>query len=264
MDRFCLILARPQHARNIGACARVAANFDLSTLRVVAPVCTDWRTDEEASKLAVASSNALLKNAPEFGTLEAALADCHAAIGFTRRHGKVRRQTVPFHELEELAADSPLRITLVFGNEEWGLSDAATALCTRLAEIPTSEHLGSMNLSHAVAVVASRLFSEQQTRTESTQPLSNSAEKNQRAPRGWKSRLETPATLEENEALFSHWTELLTQVGLTEAGNPERMIRSLRRILLKEKGLSQADVRLLRGFLSKTQRALSAAPDPAG
>lgn len=47
---------------------------------------------------------------------------------------------------------------MVFGREESGLSEAELRLCSHSCAIPTGRIQGSMNLSHAVAVVLSRLF----------------------------------------------------------------------------------------------------------
>lgn len=47
---------------------------------------------------------------------------------------------------------------LVFGREESGLTEAELRLCAQACAIPTGRMQGSMNLSHAVAVVLSGLF----------------------------------------------------------------------------------------------------------
>eukprot|EP00882_Tetradesmus_deserticola_P028975 GHRQ01032333.1.p1 GENE.GHRQ01032333.1~~GHRQ01032333.1.p1 ORF type:complete len:189 (-),score=22.38 GHRQ01032333.1:96-662(-) len=47
---------------------------------------------------------------------------------------------------------------LVFGREESGLTEAELRLCAHSCAIPTGRIQGSMNLSHAVAVVLSGLF----------------------------------------------------------------------------------------------------------
>jgi TrmH family RNA methyltransferase len=257
MKRFCIVLARPQHARNIGACARVAANFDVAELRLVAPVCKDWRSDPEAGKLAVASSRELFESIREYPDLASAIADCQVAVGFTRRSGKSRRLTQPFLTLPEFQPGSTERTALVFGNEEWGLSEEETHFCTQLAEIPTSSRLGSMNLSHAVAVVLAPLFSGMTAAAPPDVPEERSRGSLPRG--GWKRRKIERATLAENEGLFAQWREVLVQVGLTTAGNPDRMLQRIREILLRGTGLSQADVRLLRGFLSKVSQSHASA-----
>lgn len=49
---------------------------------------------------------------------------------------------------------------LVFGREESGLTEAELRLCAQSCAIPTGRIQPSMNLSHAVAVVLSCLFSK--------------------------------------------------------------------------------------------------------
>ena len=46
----------------------------------------------------------------------------------------------------------------MFGREESGLTEAELRLCAHACAIPTGRIQGSMNLSHAVAVVLSSLF----------------------------------------------------------------------------------------------------------
>lgn len=58
-----------------------------------------------------------------------------------------------------LCAVFPPGVTaLVFGREESGLTEEELRLCSQSCSIPTGRMQGSMNLSHAVAVVLSGLF----------------------------------------------------------------------------------------------------------
>jgi hypothetical protein len=52
----------------------------------------------------------------------------------------------------------PGQTALVFGREESGLTEAELRLCAHSCAIPTGRIQGSMNLSHAVAVVLCGLF----------------------------------------------------------------------------------------------------------
>jgi tRNA (cytidine32/uridine32-2'-O)-methyltransferase len=132
-------------------------------------------------------------------------------------------------------------VSLVFGNEETGLTDEELIPCSQFCRIPTGESLPSMNLSHAVAVVTARVFDDLSRLTEAplitesgriTQPV--------------------PAPIEEMHGFFEHWRELLIQCGLTEAGNPDRLVRRLERLFYRVQP-SLREVRFLRGILRKAQ-----------
>jgi TrmH family RNA methyltransferase len=237
LSAFRLVLVRPKFAANVGACARLAANFDVRDVRVVAPGC-DWR-GPEARRLAMAPADRYLDGAREHATIGEAVADCAAAVGFTRRHGEHRRARRSFAALPVLArADGP--IALVFGNEEIGLTQGELAACTHAAAIPTAGVMPSMNLSHAVGTVLARLYD---ARSEGSLPPGPA-------------RTYARATVGELEALFAQWRETLVDVGLTRAGNPDRLLAQLRRILAGA-DLTGRDVRVFRAFLSKTRLKIS-------
>lgn len=50
------------------------------------------------------------------------------------------------------------RVALVFGREDFGLSDEELQICDLLVTIPASRSYPILNISHAVAVVLSELF----------------------------------------------------------------------------------------------------------
>lgn len=62
--------------------------------------------------------------------------------------------------LKELPSEShrTASVAVVFGREESGLSQDELALCSHRCSIAASESCGSLNLSHAVAVVLSQLY----------------------------------------------------------------------------------------------------------
>ncbi|OFZ20663.1 MAG: hypothetical protein A2X94_04080 [Bdellovibrionales bacterium GWB1_55_8] len=235
LSRFRIILCGPRIPGNIGSVARAAANFGVRELFLVSPAC-NWKSPE-AQVRAVATAGRILHEARIVASLEDALKDVQVAVGFTRRGGRSRDPELFHQVLPELA--EPLRIALVFGNEETGLTDQELRLCTIASELSTDPALPSMNLSHAVAVVLARLHEE----------FSGSSNGKTRQPKA------ALADMSDLEGLLAQWREILSDVGLTTAGNPERMIGRFREIFHRAALLPQ-DVKLFRGFLSKTKRAL--------
>ena len=231
-----VVLVEPQVAGNVGACARVIANFGVTELVLVRPQC-DWFSQVSRER-AVAVSEEVLKSARVVHTLTDAISDCVVSAGFTRRHGE-RRNPMP---LRQFVGDPLLKagkVALVFGNEEAGLSHADLELCTHPVIIETAPALPSMNLSHAVAVVAARIF-------EAQVPIS--------LPPEDRSRL---ATHEEVEGLLNHWRSALIQVGIGDAGNPDRVVGRIRKIFHRT-SLRAREAALLRAFLSRTQNKIDA------
>ncbi|MEK7689550.1 MAG: TrmH family RNA methyltransferase [Bdellovibrionota bacterium] len=237
--RYRVILVEPRTPGNVGAVARACACFGIQDLRLVKPACD--HLGFEATKYATGPSGDLLQSARVEPNLASAIADCTAAIAFTRRTGDDRRQNLKLTEIPALLAGSKDKIALVFGNEETGLHQADVQLCTQLCSIGTAREMGSLNLSHAVAIVLSWLFDRRPD---------ESREENFGSGGGGSSAL-----LGQMAGLFTHIEEFLIEIGLNRSGNPERLMRHLRRVLQRTH-LRSREVRLLRGIVSKAQVAL--------
>jgi tRNA/rRNA methyltransferase len=257
---FRLVLVRPKFAGNIGACARLAANFGVSDIWLVAPECPpDWKSSEQVQAFATGSSSQTLVEFQETQSLREALAPCTRAIAFTRRP----RDRFPLDVLFSEAflppgeppnqphhirwPEDPIKIALVFGNEKTGLTDIEIQECQQCVRIATSAELGSMNLSHAVAVVLSRLFewAERGHKTLAPHRINDARDST-----------DLPATLEDLQGLWQHWEEALVTLGFTQAGNPKRILESLKDAL-RTVPWRQQQVNLFRGILRRIIHAHS-------
>ena len=239
LGSFRIVLVAPRVPGNIGAVARLTANYECPDWVLVDPRC-DWKS-WDGRKLATGPARENFENVQVFGTLHQALEDCHAAVGFTRRQGRARRPSVLLPGVPGLPAAAKGKIALVFGNEETGLSSDELVLCSHTCALPVSDAMGSLNLSHAVSVVLSRLF-EIATEAECALPL-------RREARGKRFK---PAPLAEVGAMLAHWSELLVDIGMTRGGNPERLVLTLKRIFDRA-ALTEQELRAIRGVLSKAQ-----------
>jgi TrmH family RNA methyltransferase len=152
---IAIVLVRPEISQNVGFVARTMKCYNLTDLKIVgrkySKISYAYKTGYTASRI--------LDRAGYFKTLQAAISDCHTAIGFTRRRrdGIFRRirdlvETVP-------AIDFSKKTALVFGRESVGLSKEDCLFMDQFIkiELPNSEI--SLNLSHAVAVVLHEIFS---------------------------------------------------------------------------------------------------------
>lgn len=153
-----IVLCKPNEGKNIGAVCRAMFTMGLSRLRIVGHKA-DYN-DEDIRTLAVHAFS-LWEQAEFFDNLEDAVTDCVFAAGTTRRRGHKRNFSVT--EPRELAArisclPSASPAAVVFGNERTGLTEDELNLCSFAVTIPADEKAGSLNLSHAVQIIAYELY----------------------------------------------------------------------------------------------------------
>lgn len=149
-----VILDRPQLAENIGATARIIANFGLHSLRMVAPL-RGW---PQTRAWAVASgANWVLDGVRLFDSVAEATADLNLVMATTARPRETRQPVRTPRQasavLRETAA-SGQRVGLLFGGERAGLETGDIALCEGIVTIPVEAKHWSLNLAQAVAINA--------------------------------------------------------------------------------------------------------------
>jgi tRNA/rRNA methyltransferase len=150
----CVILCTPQLAENIGAVARVMANFGLSDLRLVNP--RDGWPQERAWALA-SGATWPLDQARVFGSLAEAVADLHVAYATTARNRELQLPVItPRQAAADLHAASGAgqKVGLVYGGERTGMETSDVALCQAVVTIPIDPKFQSLNLAQAVAITA--------------------------------------------------------------------------------------------------------------
>src|ERR1700761_7745814 len=149
-----VIRAAPQLAENIGAVARVMANFGLSDLRLVAPR-DGW--PQERAWASASGANWPLDEARVFPTVSEACADLHLIHATTARPRETQMPVItPREGAAEMASTTAagLRCGLLFGAERAGLETADIALCQAIVTIPIDPRFHSLNLAQAVAINA--------------------------------------------------------------------------------------------------------------
>ncbi len=232
-DHLVVILVRPQGALNIGSICRAMQNFGFSNLRLVSP-CKDY-LGLEAKKMAL-NAFFVLESAKVFDTLEQALADVHTAYGTTRRFGKYRKDFLtPPTAGKQIAQSAEDHISaLVMGPEDTGLETAELELCQQFITISTHDAYPSMNLSHALCL----LLYEAANAMESVKQFSDPG------------AIANPATGRELAGMYEHMRNSLSAIEYLDPQNPDHLLRTFRRIF-GHAGLSQRDVRIIRGLMSR-------------
>jgi tRNA/rRNA methyltransferase len=149
-----VILSAPQLAENIGAVARVMANFGLSELRLVSPR-DGW--PQERAWASASGANWPLDEAQVFATLPEAVADLRLTLATTARPRETALPVItPRQAATQLrdAVASGWRVGLLFGGERAGLETQDIALCQGIVTVPIDTRFRSLNLAQAVAICA--------------------------------------------------------------------------------------------------------------
>jgi len=126
-----VILVATAGPLNLGAVARLCANFAVRQLRLVAPRCDPH--DPQALRMAVHARD-ILRNAPVFPHLDAALQDCGRVAACSARLAPEPLPTAaPEQVMPWLLQPHPLPAALVCGREDHGLHN--TAAVARMAKL---------------------------------------------------------------------------------------------------------------------------------
>ena len=226
LDHLTIVLHKPRLAENIGAAARAARNMGISRLVVVQPEDLD---QERMLKMATGTSAALIHNLVSYPDLASALGSFHYIVGTTARLGGSYRQSPVAprelaHRLIPLSQHN--EVALLFGPENWGLTNDELAFCHALVTIPTSD-FRSLNLAQAVLVVAYEIFLARRDHPERFVPrLANSFEL---------------------EAMYAELQKTLMQIDYIGHQNPELWMMRIRRFFSRH-GLQAAEVQVIRGI----------------
>jgi tRNA/rRNA methyltransferase len=226
LDNLTIVLHKPRLAENIGATARAARNMGLTRLAAVQPEDVD---QERMLKMATGSSANLIHNLAIYQDLATALGSYHYIVGTTARLGGSYRQSpVPPRELaqELISISQQNRVALLFGPENWGLTNEELVFCHSLVTIPTSD-FRSLNLAQAVLVVTYEIF------------LARRDPKDLFVPR--------LANSFELEAMYAELQGTLLKINYIGHQNPEHWMMRIRRFFSRH-GLRAAEVQVIRGI----------------
>ncbi len=235
MSNIRLVLVSPLFAGNIGAIARLAANFDVSDVMAVSPRCAFDGVNARMLATGVAAED--LSQIRIVNTLEEALAGCVLRIGFSCRDTLLSLpETQLANSVNWTSETGPLAI--IFGREDHGLERSELALCSHICTLPTSTRKSSMNLSHAVAVVLSRIYETNQHK----KPSITSEDSFQLA------------TGNDIDLLMERWSNVLHEQEFGErAGGKNILVTKLRNLIVRSRP-SFHEVKILHTFLSRISK----------
>jgi len=158
-----VILVEPEHASNVGAVARAMANFGFDKLILLNPKCDHKSND--AILYGKHAARKILEKATVIKSWNEI--PCSTLVATTAKTGtdyNISRSPVSPKQLAELLPKKA-NAGIVFGREGTGLLNNELAKCDFVVTIPSSKTYGTLNLSHAVAVVLYEIFQTASTET---------------------------------------------------------------------------------------------------
>ncbi|HVE81392.1 MAG TPA: RNA methyltransferase [Myxococcales bacterium] len=149
-EQLVVVLHQVRSPDNLGAVARLMANFGFHALQLSDPVTYAF---DSARKMAVRGDQAL-ERMRMARSLAEALEETVYACGTTSRRLEGRPALSPEIAVERLRAHAARgKVALVLGGEKRGLSDEELGQCQDYLVIDTSADQPSMNLAQAAAVL---------------------------------------------------------------------------------------------------------------
>ena len=226
LNNISILLLEPQSAANIGSVARVMKNMGLTSLYLINP---QTELTAESFQLACGADD-ILAAAQRTETLQETLHRFNLCVGTTSRSVDTFPRVFTPHQLAtqiaEFSAES--QIALLFGRERTGLTNEQVQHCQWLVTIPSNPKFESMNLSHAVAILAYELYSRQ--------------------PQPALGRQIQSARLSQIEAFCQRLQRNLIEIGFLKDPNGEQIMITIRNVLSRALP-EERDVQILRGIL---------------
>ncbi len=224
LSRVAIVLFRPRLPENNGAVARASCNMGLKRLVVVQPVSLD---EERMATLATGHALKLLAHLEVHDDLAQALNPFQYVVGSTARLGGIRNDYANPREMAARLNDISVQndIALLFGPENFGLTNEELPFCHALVTIPTAE-CSSLNLAQAVMVLAYELFTAVSDKPHFVPRLANSREL---------------------ESMYAMLQETLLKINFISHQNPEHWMFNVRRLFSRH-GLRSREAQVIKGI----------------
>lgn len=225
LDRVAVVLFRPQLPENIGAAARAACNMGLKRLVVVQPASLE---PPRMRMMATPAAAPLLDRMEVYEDLISALANFSYVVGTTARRGGLRRELLTPRDmalrLVELSRHND--IALLFGPENWGLTNKELPYCHALVTIPTAPGCASLNLAQAVLVLAYEIWLARHPDPRFEPRLANTREL---------------------ESMYAMLKETLVKINFISHQNPDYWMLNVRRLFSRH-GLRAREAQVIKGI----------------
>ena len=231
------VLVDTSHPGNIGACARAMNSMGILNLSLVNPKEFPSKESDARAK----SGKKVLDKAKIYENLNEAINSSNLVIGTSARSRSMPWPMMEINDLGKVINESLARtekVSIVFGNEAIGLDNEDLGKCDFHLQIPTSKD-SSLNLSHAVQIVAHEIYKGSSSSDLSTQ-----------------TREVELASSQQKEKLIEHIELVLELLDFYDHQNPKQVPARLRR-LIKRMQLDKLEIGILRGILSNLEERLN-------
>lgn len=153
-NKFRFILVEPEYEANLGAAARLLANFGQKQMHLVNPNCYIGFTANMHAKHA----KNLLKKAKICKSTKEAVRRCSFVVGTTgisNRNKNTIRHPLSIKKFADEINMGKIsgEIAVLFGREGIGLREEEIDLCDLLITIPANPKYSVLNITHALAIV---------------------------------------------------------------------------------------------------------------
>lgn len=244
------ILIAPQMGENIGMSARAMANFaPQGSLRLVAPR-DGW---PNALALAAAAGAPTMEDVHLFDTTTEALADRQFVLATTAR---VRRLAQPALNPQSAAqalveqARQGRTLAVLFGGERSGLSTEDIARADAVVHYPSCAEFASLNVSHAVAIMAYALTMASGGTDDPTPPQPNPSQPHH-----------NPAVRAEVHRFLEHLDHHLMVRGFYRSPEMQPTVKRNLRVLLQRAQPSHSELQTLYGLCHTLTTFTPPSPD---
>ena len=235
LNSIKIVLNQTSHPGNIGAAARAMKTMGLRDLILVNP-----KTSLDTVAYARASgATDILDSAVITRNLDIALSESQIVIATSARQRNIK---IPTFNPKEAALrineslNSGLKVALLFGNEQHGLSNLELQKCQEQIIIPTSNEYSSLNLATAVQLICYEIFCANNISNKETI-----------------TKCDDRASSDEIERLFTHIISTLRHIDYLEDKRSTKISQKLRVILHKYE-LTTSQVQILRGVLTQIDK----------
>ena len=236
LNNIQIILCNTSHTGNIGSAARAMKTMGLFNLTLVSPLV---QPDDHSLALSCNAKD-VVTNAKIIDNLDDAISNSHLVIAMT---GRKREFNDRLHTPKEIIPEilesitSNQQVSIVFGNEQSGLTSEQQEKCNRLVTIPGNPQYFSLNLAQAVQIMCYEIYSNYNPNLEH---LINPVQKTNQ---------------QDIQHLLHNWQETLNAVEFDKHKNMERVMRRLQQILHKA-DLEREEADLLHGMFKKIRQKL--------
>ena len=232
-----IVLVAPQLSENIGTAARAMANFGLADLRLVTPR-EGWPSDK--ARAAASGADRVIDGVRVFATLGEAIGDLTFVYAATARPRDLAKVVAGPREAAgamrtHLAGGGGAGV--LFGRERTGLTNEEVSLADAILTLPVDPAFSSLNIAQAVLIVA---YEWRLSMEGAALPFGSAI-----APQAPRAEL---------IGMFEHFEKALDDVGFFRPPERRPHVTMALRAMLQRAGLTEQEVRTLRGMIAALER----------